>query len=68
MNDMLEDGFILMGAGMGAVGLFLAALVLVMHGTGTVVQRLEAPRTSKKDQKSAGAPAAAKAANPEPGG
>lgn len=50
---------------MGAVALFLLALVLVMLGTGAVMQRLAAPRSSKKDAKGATAPAPAKA---EPGG
>ncbi len=68
MDGMLENGFILMGAGMGAVALFLTALVLVMIGTSAVVQRLETPRSSRKDAKPAGTPATAKAAKAEPGG
>lgn len=38
---MIEEGFVLMGAGMGVVGSFLTIMVVVMYGASAVLRRFD---------------------------
>lgn len=38
---MIEEGFVLMGAGMGVVGFFLTTMVVVMYGASAVLRRFD---------------------------
>ena len=40
-TEMYEQGFILMGAGMGVVGLFLTIMVAVMYGSAAIIKQIE---------------------------
>ncbi len=47
---MIEEGFVLMGAGMGVVGSFLTIMVVVMYGASAVLRRFD--KQPKKGAKS----------------
>ncbi len=48
---MIEEGFVLMGAGMGVVGSFLTIMVVVMYGASAVLQRFDKKPGSGKKSK-----------------
>lgn len=44
---MIEEGLVLMGAGMGVVLLFLVLMVYSVHGSAAIIRRVEARRKAK---------------------
>ena len=46
-KSLIEQGFGLMGAGMGVVALFLTLMVFVMHATSLKLRKLDAAKPSK---------------------
>ena len=49
---MIEQGLVLMGAGMGVVGLFLTIMVLVMYGSSAVLRKFDQEPPAKRSGKS----------------
>ena len=45
---MIEQGLVLMGAGMGVVGLFLTLMVIVMYGASAILRKFEKEPPKKK--------------------
>jgi len=45
---MIEQGLVLMGAGMGVVGLFLTLMVVVMYGASAILRKFEKEPPKKK--------------------
>ena len=48
---MIEQGLVLMGAGMGVVGLFLTTMVLVMYGSSAILRRFDKAPPKKGSSK-----------------
>jgi len=44
---MMEDGLVLMGAGMGTVALFLTLMVLAVHASAAIIRRVEGNKAAK---------------------
>ena len=48
---MIEEGLVLMGAGMGVVGSFLSIMVVVMYGASSILRRFDEKSESGKKSK-----------------